>query len=349
MTKKSPSRAGLWLLPLLCLTLTGRISAQDCADPEIICAQLSTDSASTSDGVPAGVPTGFCFDEAPNTLFYSFNTLDQAQFPSIIYDDSTAFLNLTVDSCAADTLAGAGLNIAVFEATDVCDPGSYGAPVACRTEVEQSASIFLDGLLPSTTYHVMVTGILGDGPDGIVSTCDVLLSVSGGAVEYDLDATPPTDQSQSIFPGASADLNVNPDFGPYEWQGEAIEPLEGPSVTASPADFGAFSYTVQTEINDCPARAEFLVTVVPPISPFNAFTPNSDGFNDTWEIDRITEWPNAQIVVYSRWGAQVFQATNYRNDWDGNNLPAATYYYVIELNPIDFNTEPITGSVTIVR
>jgi gliding motility-associated-like protein len=168
-------------------------------------------------------------------------------------------------------------------------------------------------------------------------------------VEYDLDATPPTPQSQSIFPGASVDLDVNPIFDSYEWEGQDVSPTQGPSVTASPTEFGAFNYTVQTEINDCPFESNFLVTVLPPISPFNAFTPNNDGFNDTWEIDRITEWPNAQILVYSRWGARVFQATNYRNDWDGDNLPAASYYYVIELNPIDFNAEPITGSVTIVR
>lgn len=349
MTKKSLFRARFLLLPLFFPAFIGQVDAQDCTDPGSICPQLSTDSASTSEGAPVGVPGSFCFDEAPNALFYSFNTLDQEQFSDIVYDDSTAFLSLTIDSCAVDTLAGTGVNIAVFEAGDACDPGSYGQLVTCRVEEEQSAQIFLDGLMPSTTYYVLISGVLGEGPEGVASNCDILLSVTGPAVEYDLDATPPTPQSQSLFPGASAELNVNPIFDSYEWDGEELSPLEGPSVTASPSEFGAFNYTAQTEINGCPFQANFLVTVVPPISPFNAFTPNSDGFNDTWEIDRITEWPNAQIVVYSRWGAKVFQATNYRNDWDGDDLPAATYYYVIELNPIDFNTEPITGSVTIVR
>ena len=321
--------------------------AQDCSEPGLICPQLSTDSVSTSEGTPAGVPDGFCFDEAPNALFYSFNTLDQDQFPDIDFDDPTAFLSLVIDSCAVDTLAGNGVHMAVFEAEDVCDPATYGALIACSAEQDQGTQLFLDELMPSTTYYVLVTGVLGEEPDGVASDCAIFLSVSGPAVEYDLDPT--VTGGLPIIPGGSVDLNVDPALGPYEWQGEQLSSTEGSTVTAAPTDFGAFTYSVETEINDCPFQEGFVVTVVPPITPFNAFTPNNDGFNDTWEIDRITEWPNAQIVVFSRWGSKVFQATNYRNDWDGDDLPAATYYYVIELNPIDFNTDPITGSVTIVR
>lgn len=349
MTEKSPYRAVFAVFASLFMLCFAELSAQDCIDPGLICPLTSTDTVSVSEGVPSGVPDSFCFDDAPNAVFFSFETLDTEQFPSIDYQDSTAFLALTVDSCATDTLAGTGINIAVFSAQDLCDPNTYSEPLACNTEQEEGSQIFMDGLEPSTTYYVMVTGILGDDPDGTVSDCAVFLSVSGPAVEYDLAATPATPQNQQIFPGASADLALNPDFGPYEWSGEQVNPTEGSAVTASPREFGAFTYLAQTEINDCPYREQFLITVVPPVTPFNAFTPNNDGFNDTWEIDRITEWPNAQIIVYSRWGAKVFQATNYRNDWDGDNLPAATYYYVIELNPIDFSTEPITGSVTIVR
>jgi gliding motility-associated-like protein len=68
------------------------------------------------------------------------------------------------------------------------------------------------------------------------------------------------------------------------------------------------------------------------------FTPNGDGINDTWFIEDIDQFPNAHIIVYSRWEQVVFESKGgYKNDWDGvyqNNsapLPDGSYAYVIDL------------------
>lgn len=70
-----------------------------------------------------------------------------------------------------------------------------------------------------------------------------------------------------------------------------------------------------------------------------AFSPNGDGINDTWNIINVDQYPGAVVTVYNRWGNIVFQAKGYRNDWDGtfrgNNklLPeSSTYYYQIDLD-----------------
>lgn len=70
-----------------------------------------------------------------------------------------------------------------------------------------------------------------------------------------------------------------------------------------------------------------------------AFTPNGDGINDTWVISNIENYPNSTVRVFNRWGAEVFVARNYQNDWDGHaksissTLPAASsYYYQIDLD-----------------
>jgi gliding motility-associated-like protein len=70
-----------------------------------------------------------------------------------------------------------------------------------------------------------------------------------------------------------------------------------------------------------------------------AFTPNGDGINDTWVISNIENHPNSVVRVFNRWGAEVFVARNYQNNWDGHakgnssTLPAASsYYYQIDLD-----------------
>jgi gliding motility-associated-like protein len=88
-----------------------------------------------------------------------------------------------------------------------------------------------------------------------------------------------------------------------------------------------------------------------------AITPNGDGFNDVFVIEGIEYYPNNELVIFNRWGAEVFRVTNYQNDWDGksaNNLnvwgedlPTGTYYYLF-----DTKTEGkkvITGFIYLTR
>ena len=75
-------------------------------------------------------------------------------------------------------------------------------------------------------------------------------------------------------------------------------------------------------------------------------TPNSDGLESTWKIINLNMYPYARVSVYNKNGQEVFAAQDYKNDWKGtfmnnsNPLPAASYYYVIELNT---GEKPITG------
>lgn len=71
-----------------------------------------------------------------------------------------------------------------------------------------------------------------------------------------------------------------------------------------------------------------------------AFTPNSDGANDTWRILAPTsisgsEFADAQIMVFDKRGTVVFDANGLGASWDGTfqgkPLPVDSYYYTIEL------------------
>jgi gliding motility-associated-like protein len=351
MTINFRIKEALFLLPFI--FIGSFLAGQDCTNPEALCSGEGSPNYSYLDGAPSGVGTGFCFQDAPNAVFYSFETQDINQFPFIDYQDSTATIQFSVDSCLADTAIG----IAVFEAIDICDASSYSIPVFCTTDTTGGGQIFLTALEPSTTYYIMLTG-LNDGLGGPDSECSFNLDVSGPALEYDLGAEgyqsgrDPNSASSSveIFEGETVVLTADGDFGDLEWSGPQLNQTMGDEVTAAPQGVDiTVTYVVTAEIEGCTYTDEVTVFILPPIVASNTFTPNSDGFNDVWFIEGINDWPNAQIFVYSRWGNKVFQATNYENDWGGDDLPAATYYYVIELNPVDFDAEPITGSVTILR
>ena len=85
-----------------------------------------------------------------------------------------------------------------------------------------------------------------------------------------------------------------------------------------------------------------------------AFTPNADGYNDYWDIERIEFIQDLKIVIYDRWGKAVYKFSGTGNDYRGEpwkgadgtkKLPIGSYYYAVELD----DEKPIMGTVTILR
>lgn len=70
-------------------------------------------------------------------------------------------------------------------------------------------------------------------------------------------------------------------------------------------------------------------------------SPNGDGINDKLVIDGLDKYPNNKIQIFNRWGAVLFSAQNYQNDWagtsefgarvGGDTLPVGTYFYILDL------------------
>lgn len=77
----------------------------------------------------------------------------------------------------------------------------------------------------------------------------------------------------------------------------------------------------------------------------NVFSPNSDGENDRFVIDGILGTSNT-VRIYNRWGQIVFEANNYRNQWDGDEVSDGTYYYEVQ---VDGEPKAFTGHLTILN
>jgi gliding motility-associated-like protein len=172
----------------------------------------------------------------------------------------------------------------------------------------------------------------------------------------------------TIFPGATA--NAGPDAiiiagdvytmqasgsaGTYLWTpSTALNNAALLNPNANPTTTTTYSLRVTTP-QGCVANDDMLLTVVPYcIKPMNAFTPNGDGINDRWLITNGNCLANAQVQIFNRYGAKVYEDKNYRNTWDGtykgSPLPDGTYYYVITFRLINNKVENRTGNVTILR
>ena len=90
----------------------------------------------------------------------------------------------------------------------------------------------------------------------------------------------------------------------------------------------------------------------------NAVTPNGDGQNDTFYINRDI-FPNFELDIYNRWGYLVWKGDNTKSDWDGtsnqglvvfgNQLPDSTYYYILKPNNNSKFPDPIASYLYLSR
>ncbi|MFH2095293.1 MAG: gliding motility-associated C-terminal domain-containing protein, partial [Bacteroidota bacterium] len=132
----------------------------------------------------------------------------------------------------------------------------------------------------------------------------------------------------------------------FEWSnGETDNTLTG-------LGSGMYNLTV-TDGNSC-VYMDSVEIQIPLIVP-SLFTPNVDGFNDTWEITNIDVYEDLSIEIYNRWGDIVFtfsgSGAEYATEpwdgtWNGNEVPMGGYVYVIDLKN---DTDPYTGVVSVKR
>lgn len=133
------------------------------------------------------------------------------------------------------------------------------------------------------------------------------------------------------------------------------ETLDNPGVfnpVARPME--TTNYTVRgIDVNGCENTDQVTVTVSDDyqVIASNILTPDYNGLNDTWKITNIDAFETATVIIFNRWGEEVFSQQRYMNDWDGRNsngdiLPDGTYYYVIKFPD---NSKHYSGSITILR
>ena len=84
----------------------------------------------------------------------------------------------------------------------------------------------------------------------------------------------------------------------------------------------------------------------------NTFSPNNDGINDTWNLD-FSSYNEVKLVIFNKWGSEVASFNELNISWDGiyegSDLPAGTYYYIVQLTESTGNVIDQSGPITIIR
>lgn len=109
---------------------------------------------------------------------------------------------------------------------------------------------------------------------------------------------------------------------------------------------GAGKHTVFIrDIENClVASVEISLIAVP-----NFFTPNNDGFNDTWHIVGIDAQPTSNVYIFDRFGKLIIVldplGPGWNGNYKGNPLPSTDYWYKAELE----DGRTLRGNFSLIR
>jgi gliding motility-associated-like protein len=128
--------------------------------------------------------------------------------------------------------------------------------------------------------------------------------------------------------------------------------------TTSLPGIDSFCYTLCGVVGtdtEC-SSAEVYITVTPKYFYIpQGISPNGDGVNDVFTITLASEFPYSQLLVYNRYGDEVWRndGDGYANDFDGTwkkngqPLPDGSYWYIFKFN--DGVTQDRMGYIVIQR
>ena len=157
--------------------------------------------------------------------------------------------------------------------------------------------------LAGCKYYVS-TEVLGSSP----ATVEAVVTTLAFAEEHIIEAV-------AVGTG---DYEFSLDDGP--WQ------LDGTFIDVSP---GLHTVTVR-DLNGCGIGTKTVLVIDYP----RFFTPNGDGYNDTWQIIGINTRPLSKIYIFDRYGKLLKQLSPLSEGWDGTYngrpLPATDYWFSVQ-------------------
>ena len=254
--------------------------------------------------------------------------------------------NLTVDYKTADSAATSDADYLAVSGQATIAAGSSSDTVSVTIngdELEENDETFtftISNNSAGTITGAAATGTIEDDDHTPVANTDRDSTHREGAVTIDVLAND-TDQDGDIKP-ASIKIIARPQTG------AGVTVADG-SITVDFSIVPEFTGNdkLMYEVTDAGGNSD-TATVYLTVHSKNhtvnipdSFSPNGDGRNDNFIIPGIKEHPNNELIIFNRWGNEVYRTQNYKNEWDGSTpnrnkkLPVGTYYYILHLKDSD--------------
>lgn len=217
------------------------------------------------------------------------------------------------------------------------DPDGGGIVIDMRIRNRPDRpSVLIGGLF---TYQLFILNNGTHTADGIVVTAVIPPNVSYEGILGDY-------AGQATYNPATRELSWLPgDMSPDKTETLTISVRAENEGTASQlASITTRLTDSNPDDNQSIASVEVIAMKIP-----NTFTPNGDGINDYFKIRGLELFPENRMVIFNRWGNEVYKASPYKGEWNGSNLSEGTYYYVFEARLHNGHWQTFKGYITLIR
>ena len=274
---------------------------ENVTNPQVIYARVDND---TPDGT--GVDTSICYAVTPLTLQVNLLPIFDLE------DTYTLCVNTNGTEVINPPVLDTGLSTADYTFEWSLDatvlPGETGSSLTATQP---------------GTYSVLVT----NNVTGCQNTDSALVESSSPPTLVAEVTTQAFSENHVIVAEATGDgtYEYSLDGGPWQSSGTFTDVSFGEHIVTARDIEGCGLVSVTVFVMDYP----------------KFFTPNGDGYHDTWNIVGIANQPSAKIYIFDRYGKLLKQISPTGQGWNGTYngepMPTSDYWFTVEYN------EPSTG------
>jgi gliding motility-associated-like protein len=300
-------------------------------------------------GTLTGIQNGYAFAVPTTTTTYGVTEVRRTSSPSCpvtVSDEEEIVVhqNPSMNSISEDAI--------------ICEGSNYNMTISVSPATTQVSWMYSeDG--NSFTSGESGTGFNTKDPGYYYATLDNFGCTATSdqvyiqTVNVSIEATASPDRM--VIGEATQISATGDDDYTYEWHDYTTgELFSGPVHTRYPEETTTYNVIAHSKLNNsCFDEKDVTVEVFQTVTIPNGFSPNGDNKNEHWYVKGLELYPDTKILVFNRWGSVVYENEGYYDKpWDGTNakgedLPDATYYYIITLN--DDEKQEFNGSITIIR
>jgi len=261
-----------------------------------------------------------------------------SQYGCINTDSTMVGINLSpsvnagsdVDICegSSSTLQGSGGNGVSYTWSPVAGLSNPSTPTPVASPLE-------------TTLYILTVD------DGVCKNSDSVLVTVAKKPFADAGADKAIIKGEyAVLDGVAGGTNISYFWAPDLYMSSDM--VLNPQV--SPPFDTAYTLHVVSNSGCGEATDKVLVKYYKDVYIPNAFTPNNDQRNDTWNLPVLPAFPLAEVSVYNRYGQLVFFNKGYTKQWDGTfngaPQPSGVYLYVVDLKN---GFKKLSGTVVLLR